>query len=160
MRGDFIDQARRWEDVDREMARRCEENAASHCTLDPLVGACRTCAWARSKTDEGDLVAYDGGKQGWCGKPGQQYNFWNHDEPDMSKPVNDCWVSPNATGEGHGRRCTQEFTDTDSEKGGVVCVGKYRLWKLADDALLIEHESGERIEVSEREIERFYNSRF
>lgn len=50
--------------------------------------------------------------------------------------------------------------DAEPEKGGVVCVGKYRLWKLADDALLIEHESGERIEVSEREIERFYNSRF
>jgi len=37
MRGDFMDEARRWEDVDKEMTRRYEENAASHCTLDPLV---------------------------------------------------------------------------------------------------------------------------
>ena len=48
----------------------------------------------------------------------------------------------------------------------VVCVGKYRLYQplLSHDTLLIEHESGERMEVSTREaekvIERFYDSRF
>ena len=56
-----------------------------------LVGACRSCNWARTKIENAVLVGYDGSNHGWCGKDGQTYEFWNHREPDMSKPVNECW---------------------------------------------------------------------
>ena len=48
----------------------------------------------------------------------------------------------------------------ESNDKHVVSVGKFRLYQADNNGLFIEHESGNRIEVSEREIERFYTSRF
>ena len=74
MRGDFMDEASRWEDLDKEMARRCEGNAASHCTLDLIVGH----TYMRTATDKCPWSAVVGVFTGYDDNHFANFRMQNH----------------------------------------------------------------------------------